>query len=534
MADSPTRQPGSSIKPVNYVAAFEKGWTPSTLIWDVPSEFPPSGDPNDPREPYRPVNYDGKFHGPVTVRVALANSFNVPAVKTLNFVGIYDDPETPQKDGMIGMAERLGITSFTREDYGLSLTLGGGDVSLLDLTSAYSVFANSGVRVPPVAILKITDFQGNVIDEYQPVGEQVIRPEHAYLISSILSDNSARSWMFGTNSLLNLSFTVAAKTGTTNDFRDNWTLGYTPDLVTGVWIGNADYTPMVNTTGLTGAAPIWSQFMEYAVPYVSGGSPTWLPRPAGIIDRIVCAVSGTEPSNWCRGGQYTEIFASDQPPLPAGQDLLRRIKINLWTGLQASEACKGPSEEQLVLNVTDPWARQWLESGAGRDWLDAHDLPRNPYYVPEGECTGNEPQPVLEFALKEGQTISSTPLVINGSAYADRGFKRWRLDYGPGEDPGSWSGLIESNNPVNDAILYAWDLSGVPNGIVTLRLTLVGDRTEVEQRVHLTIGLPTPSPTSFPPTVEAPPSETPTQTILTETPTEAPTQIPTETPTSFP
>ncbi|HEY2981121.1 MAG TPA: transglycosylase domain-containing protein, partial [Anaerolineales bacterium] len=176
MAVSPTRQPGSSIKPINYVAAFEKGWTPATLIWDVPSEFPPSGDPNDTREPYRPVDYDGKWHGAVTVRVALSNSFNMPAVKTLNFVGIYSD------DGMIAMAKRLGITSFTRDDYGLALTLGGGDVSLLELTSAYGVFANGGQRVPPVAILKITDFQGNVVYEYQPQpGEQVIRAEHAYL-----------------------------------------------------------------------------------------------------------------------------------------------------------------------------------------------------------------------------------------------------------------------------------------------------------------------------------------------------------------
>jgi len=546
MAASPTRQPGSSIKPINYVAAFEKGWTPSTLIWDVPSEFPPSGDPNDPREPYRPVNYDGKFHGPVTVRVALANSFNVPAVKTLNFVGIYDDPESPQKDGMIGMAERLGITSFTRNDYGLSLTLGGGDVSLLELTSAYSVFANSGVRVPPVVILKITDFEGNIIDEYKPVGEQVIRPEHAYLISSILSDNSARAWMFGRNSLLNLSFNVAAKTGTTNDFRDNWTLGYTPDLVTGVWVGNADYTPMVNTTGLTGAAPIWSQFMEYAVPYVSGGNPSWLPRPAGIMDRVVCSLSGTEPSQWCRGGQYTEIFAADQPPLPASQDLLRRVRIDLWTGLEASDACQGPVEEELVLNVTDPWARDWLESGAGRDWLDANGLPRNPYFLPEGKCTGNEPHPVVELGLNEGQAIASTPLVINGSAYADQGFRSWRLEYGLGEDPASWTGLADSNNPVRDGPLYAWDLTGIPNGIITLRLTLVGERAEVDSRVHLNIILPTPivptpTVTPFTPTIEVPipASATPTQMIPTptETPTQAPptpTDTPTETPTQLP
>ena len=132
MAVSQTRQPGSSIKPINYVAAFEKGWTPATLIWDVPSEFPPSGDPNDPREPYKPNNYDGKFHGPVTVRTALSNSFNVPAVKTLQFVGVYGD------GGMMAMAKRLGYTSLTRDDYGLSLTLGGGDVSLLEMMGAYA------------------------------------------------------------------------------------------------------------------------------------------------------------------------------------------------------------------------------------------------------------------------------------------------------------------------------------------------------------------------------------------------------------
>jgi membrane peptidoglycan carboxypeptidase len=180
MAISPTRQPGSSIKPITYVAAFEKGWTPSTLIWDVPTQFPDGANP-----PYEPRNYDGKFHGAMTVRIALSNSFNIPAVKALEYVGIYDDPNTPEKDGMIAMAERLGLTSLTRNDYGLSLTLGGGDVSLIDMTSAYSVFANSGKRMPPVAILKITDYAGNIVYEYKPAdGEQVIRTEHAYLISS--------------------------------------------------------------------------------------------------------------------------------------------------------------------------------------------------------------------------------------------------------------------------------------------------------------------------------------------------------------
>ena len=519
MAASPTRQPGSSIKPITYVAAFEKGWTPSTLIWDVPTQFPDGVNP-----PYEPRNYDGTFHGPLTVRLALANSFNIPAVKALEFVGIYNDPNTPEKEGLIGMAEKLGITSLTRSDYGLSLTLGGGDVSLIDMTSAYSVFANGGQRMPPVAILKITDFAGNVIDEYQPkAGEQVIRPEHAYLITSILSDNEARSFTFGRHSALNLSFPAAAKTGTTNDIRDNWTMGYNPDLVTGVWIGNADYTPMVNTSGSHGAGPIWGQFMEFAVPYLTNGAPTPFSRPQGIVDMIVCRISGTEPSNHC-DSQYTEIFAADQPPLPPSQDLARRVKIDLWTGLEASDACKGPSEDKIVLNVSDKWGRDWLGTEDGRFWLEDHGLPRKPVYAPERECRAGDPQPIIELKLSDGEIVNSDSLEIKGSAAADSGFKKWVLEYGQGADPGSWSVLSESNNPLKDGTLFTWNLTSAQNGVVTLRLTLVGENAEVEKRVTINLSLPTPTP---PP---ATPTGTPSPTLVpTETP--SPTLVPTETPT---
>src|SRR5215208_1518970 len=478
MANSPTRQPGSSIKPINYVAAFEKGWTPATLIWDVPSEFPPSGDPNDTREPYRPVNYDGEFHGPVTVRTALSNSFNVPAVKTLNFVRIYDDPSTPQKDGMIAMAEKLGITTFVRPDYGLALTIGGGDVSLLELTSAYGVIANSGRKVPPVAILRIVDFQGTVVHEYQPPQqpEQVLRAEHAFLMSSILSDNEARAWMFGRNSLLNLPFPVAAKTGTTNDFRDNWTLGYTPDLVTGVWVGNADYTPMVNTTGLTGAAPIWSSFMQYAVPIVSNNAPTPFTIPPGVVEKVICAVSGAEASQNCRGGQRSEFFASDQPPLPASQDLLHRTHIDTWTGLIAGDACKDFAEDEIVMNVTDKWARQWLRSGEGRDWLESHDMPRNPFFAPDRECSSTDPHPVIEFSdPKDGGTITQSPLPISGIIdVKNGGFTSWRLEYGVGADPSEWIVLVEGNNAFpQPGLIYTWDLKDITTDRVSLRITLL-------------------------------------------------------------
>jgi len=284
MALTETRQPGSSIKPITYLAAFEKDWTPSTLIWDIPASFPPSGRADDPSAPYEPVNYDGRFHGPVTVRSALANSYNIPAVKALQYVGIYDDPNTRTEDGFIAMAKRLGITSLTREDYGLSLTLGGGEVSLLQMTGAYSVLANEGKRVAPVAVTKVVDYTGKVVYEYTPPeGDQVVRAAHAYLITSILSDPDARAPMFGRDSILNLPFPAAAKTGTTNDFRDNWTLGYTPDLVVGVWVGNADYSPMVNTTGISGAAPIWARVMEYGINLLKGGAATPFTQPQDVV-----------------------------------------------------------------------------------------------------------------------------------------------------------------------------------------------------------------------------------------------------------
>ena len=553
MANSPTRQPGSSIKPINYVAAFEKGWTPATLIWDVPTEFPDGANP-----PYVPKNYDDRFHGPVTVRTALSNSFNIPAVKTLEFVGIYDDPNTPQKEGMIAMAERLGITSFTRNDYGLALTLGGGDVSLIDMTAAYSVFANGGKKVPPVAILKIVDFQGKVVYEYQPPQtEQVIRPEHAFLISSILSDNEARSWMFGRNSLLNLPFQVAAKTGTTNDFRDNWTMGYTPDLVTGVWVGNADYTPMVNTTGLTGAAPIWSSFMQFAVPIVSNYNPTPFTIPPGITDRIICTTSGAEPSQWCQGGQRNEYFASDQLPLPKSQDLLVKTQIDTWTGLIAGDACKDFSKDEFVMNVKDEWGRKWLRSEPGREWLESHGMPRNPFFAPDRECSTDDPRPILEFSnLKDNDIIIETSLPVKGIINVTKGdFTGWRLEYGVGNDPSEWTLLVEGRNKFENAdTIYTWDLSKVQGDRLTLRIYLMnGEEFYAEKRVFLNLNLPTPTPeptltpsvTPFPPTAVPPTNEPPTNvpptaipptnTPIPSTPTETPTQPPpTETPTPTP
>ncbi|MBL6965350.1 MAG: transglycosylase domain-containing protein [Anaerolineales bacterium] len=498
MSVSP-RQPGSSIKPINYVAAFEKGWTPATLIWDVRSEFPPSGDPNDTSPRYVPVNYDERYHGPVTVRTALANSFNIPAVKTLDFVGIYDNPNTPEKDGMIAMAERLGITTFTRDDYGLALTLGGGDVSLLELTGAYAVFANGGRRVPSVAITRIEDHLGNLVYEYEiPPGDQVIRAEHAFLISSIISDNQARAPMFGTNSLLNLPFQVAAKTGTTNDFRDNWTLGYTPDVVVGAWVGNADYTPMQGTTGLSGAAPIWNSFMQTAVQQLTGGNPTPFTPPSGLVTEVICAVSGTEPSQWCPS-QRSEYFLAAQPPLSKGYDLWQKANIDTWTGLLASPACSEFTESELGLNVNDPWGVKWInETDQGRDWARSMGFEEPFFFTPQTACSASDSRPKVQLTSpRDGDVIKENPIVIYGLADATSEFSSYRLEWGRGHDPVDWDTLRQGDSRVDQPDdLYEWDVSELGPGVVTLRLSVFSTRgTSAETMISIDLQVPTPTPT---------------------------------------
>ena len=542
MAVSP-RQPGSSIKPFTYVAAFEKGWTPATLIWDVETEFPQSEDPYENREPYVPVNYDEKFHGPVTVRSALANSYNIPAVKTLQFVGIYDNPDTPEKDGLVEMAHRLGITDLNEDIYGFALTLGGGEVKLLDMTAAFAVFANGGLKVPPVAITRITDHEGNVVYEYEPPApEQVIRAEHAYLISSIISDNPARTPAFGPNSSLKLPFQAAAKTGTTDDFRDNWTLGYTPDSAVGVWVGNPDYTPMQNTSGLTGAAPIWNEFMQIAIQDLTGNNPRFFVKPAGVIDKVICAISGTEPTKWCPS-QRSEYFASDQPPLPASEDLWQEVAIDTWTLLRTSSECNKFKDARLALNVTESWAQKWItETQKGKDWAEEMGFSKNVLFVPERQCTAEDDPAILEFVnFIDGQTINESPLPIVIRAWGGNRFKNFRLHYRI-EGSGSWVELGRFTEQYKDSHeIVVWDLTEIPSGTVSLRLFMEGKRiSSAEVTIKLNIQVPTPTPTQTPtPTPTDTPAPTPTETGTstpqpTNTPTETlpPTNTPTPTPTS--
>jgi len=258
------RQPGSSFKPFIYATAFNKGFTPSTVLFDLPTEFQSTCDAYGKALPghnqddcYMPDNYDEKFRGPMSLRDALAQSINVPAVQLFYLAGLGDSLKT---------AEDMGISTLTDIGrYGLTLVIGGGEVSLLDMTSAYGVFANNGVRSPYTGILKIEDSTGKILEEYTPNTREVLPKNTALTISDILSDEKARVPTFGSHGVLYIpNRDVAAKTGTTNNNKDAWTIGYTPSIVVGVWAGNNDNTPM-KKGGAAVAGPIWNKFMNEAL-----------------------------------------------------------------------------------------------------------------------------------------------------------------------------------------------------------------------------------------------------------------------------
>jgi len=248
------RQPGSSFKPFAYATAFQKGYDDKYVVIDEQTNFGVWGN-----KEYIPQNYDGKFRGPVTLRESLAQSLNIPSIKVLLYLaGLSDTLEN---------AKKFGITTLNKPEsyYGPAIVLGGGEVKLIDMVSAYGVFATEGLRVNPLSVLKIEDSKGNIIEENKMTPKRVLEPEPARLINDILSDNEARAPIFGSHSSLYFeNYSVAVKTGTTNNYRDAWTIGYTPSIVAGVWVGNNDNSPMTKLTGLS-SSPIWHQFMAKAL-----------------------------------------------------------------------------------------------------------------------------------------------------------------------------------------------------------------------------------------------------------------------------
>ncbi len=363
------RQPGSAIKPITYAVAMDpqlsaaagrQPMTPATILADVPGSFlTREGDY------YKPLNYDLAFHGPVPLRQALANSYNIPAVRTLEVIGI---------DAFLDQARRQGITTLgPASRYGLALTLGGGEVTLLQLTAAYASFANAGRPVRPIAISRIEDAQGNLLFDaglegpvYNPQGWDlptageagaVLDPRTAYLITSILSDNDARAGTFGFSSALRLDRPAAAKTGTTTDWRDNWTVGYTPDLLAGVWVGNADNMPMYGATGVDGAAPIWHDFMMAAHKTLP---PRAFVRPEGLVEHQVCVPSGLLATPDCPAVAIETFIAGAEPT--RRDDQYQRLAIDSRSGQPASAETPAAARRDRVAWNPPPIFRDWARS----------------------------------------------------------------------------------------------------------------------------------------------------------------------------
>lgn len=326
------RQPGSAIKPINYALGLMKGTiTLATVINDVPTCFSVPG-----QKLYCPINYDYQFHGPAQVRFALGNSYNLPAVKVLAMNGLED---------FVATASAMGISTFKDpSQYGLSITLGGGEVKIVDMATAFSAFANLGIRQDIYAIEKVEDRHGKVLyQKKEQEGERVLPMEVAYLVSHILLDNNARSAAFGGGSYLVVRNhpEVSVKTGTTNDKRDNWTIGFTPSRLVAVWVGNNDNAPMSYVaSGITGASPIWNEIMSYALKDME---PEWPMKPEGVVGAHVCALSGKAPNPETPCETRFEYFIQGTVPSET-ENLKTFIEIDKTTNQIATD--KTPPENR--------------------------------------------------------------------------------------------------------------------------------------------------------------------------------------------
>ncbi len=553
------RQPGSAIKPFTYLAAFEMPaavsqnpadaasakisaieppgyWTPGTAILDIRTEFPDSLN-----RTYVPLNYDEKEHGLVTVRSALANSYNIPAVKALQHVGL---------ERLKDVARRAGITSLTRPDYGLSLTLGGGEVTLLEMTGAYAVLANNGTRVPLTPIACVLDNEGKLIWRGAAAdavagctaapkaavvralaltpSQNALNPQHVYLMTSILGDMEARRPMFGANAAL-LSLPdrpSAAKTGTTNDYRDAWTMGYTPDLAVGVWVGNADYKPMQKVAGSIGAAPIWQNTMRRSL---QGSPAQQFLVPPGIQRVRVCADSGTLPSEVCPT-QREELFAEGQGPLPASYDLHQSVRVDRVTGKPATDFTPAERIEERVAVLFPPQYRAWAES---------HGYPQLAAAAPTYEFA---PEVALRSPADGSLVVGLVQ--VAGRVRIPAGLV-WKLEYGVGPNPIGW-GVLAGPTPGDiDGLLTNWDTARTiaEHNVQDYSLRLaVYDPGYSEYPVaasnaaYVRVFIPSPTATATArPT--ATPTASPTATASRTPPptaTAAPTAAPTATPTPRP
>ena len=493
------RQPGSSFKPFSYVTAFHQGHTAADMVMDVHTCFD-----DYPNPPYCPENYDREYRGPESFRTALARSRNIPAVKVLDLVGV---------GNVIRTAHAMGINTLNQDldYYGLSLTLGGGEVWLLDLAYAYSIFANGGVmmgqptdlprpgyrELDPVSILRVEDGQGQVLDEYkQPEARNVVladgrelSPQEAFLLTHVLSDNNARAAVFGSNSALRLSRPAAAKTGTTTDWRDVWTVGYTPQIVTGVWVGNNDNTPMEGVSSSRAAGPVWHNIMEriYNEGYAErllGEVIEAFPAPPGMTRVEVCAVSGLLPNEHCPN-RVNALFIEGTEPTEYC-NVHRVERVNRQSGKLAT-ACTPPElVEERVYEVYPPEAA---------DWVREQGIPQPPTQRDEIYGCSPEGGEVVILDPTLGGHVREVVAIRGNARSGDFAF--YRLEFGEGLNPSAWSQIGGDHyNQVDNDVLEFWDVRGLQDGLYTVQLTVV-DQSQSFRRATIYVTVDNTPPEAY-------------------------------------
>jgi len=503
------RQPGSSFKPYTYLELLHQGASPATLFWDVRTTFDSGGD-----VPYVPENYDRKYHGPVLMRQALARSYNIPAVDALSRAGI---------GNVIRLSQRLGITDLDRGlgFYGLALTLGGGEVKLLDHTFAFATLANDATMIgaprpapqkkfgfrdlDPVAITRVDDSKGQTLYEYKPaVNPNLLGPDSAkyvYMLKSILSDSQARAAAFGYPSVLDLSNgrPAAVKTGTTNDYRDNWTVGFTTDFTVGVWVGNTDNHAMSHgVTGLSGAAPIWHDVMEYLH---QGHDIHTFTRPDGLVSVAVCQIDGLRSNGVCPARQ--ELFMPGTEP-DQTSTIVQNFPVNKETGKLALPGTPPEQVDTKPMYVFPPQAADWYAS-LSNDEKAAMPLAPTDFdtrfggvvssgdvaitYPPNGGYvsalvtqTSIIPPPTIPNALTPVPNAPPPPapvavlppgyVEIRGNA-KNGNFAAYKVSFAPSWSPApdKWQQIgPDHNNQVDNNVLEDWNLAGLPPGQYSLRV----------------------------------------------------------------
>lgn len=455
------RQPGSALKPVTYTATFMQGYTPASLIYDIKKVYK-----TKKGEGFTPNNYDGRYHGLVLAREALASSLNLPAVEMLNRIGI---------NSFLKVARDLGITTFTEEDrYDLSLTLGGGEIKLLELSNVFASFARAGEYKAPFAIQKIvTDNGKNLYEHIDKEGIQVLGQngkQVAYLISNILSDPKARIPGFSEKNPLVLSHPAAVKTGTTTDWHDNWTVGYTSSYTVGVWVGNNDNHAMRDITGVVGAAPIWNQFFEE---FLKGKPTEQFNRPDRIKEAEICNISGKLPDALCteRG---TEVFIEGTEPKEVSYPY-KKVKIDSRNYLLASDSCsKNYVEEKIFIDYPSEVYTWALEDGQ-------EVIPRqfSPLCNSEQQAYG---QPFLEITYPREKTVfESAPFLLSNQAAV------FEVNVSPNINKVLWS---VDGKLLKEATNFPFDASWKPqvgkHTIIATGITSAGDRIKSNE-VHISV-----------------------------------------------